>query len=259
MPIKIVLVNPGSDIGSSYDGPKRTPYPPLSLLSLSTFLKLKGHNAYIKILDGQIAPIEKIIKIISKISPKIVGISPFSPTYWDTLKIARFSKKIGAKVILGGHHAASLAKEILLLRGSYSDDYCVDCVVQNDGEEAFYRIVKGESFKKIPNVIFLHSPGVVKINKVKTLNFDNLPIADRDLINLEPYFKTQRALNIFSKIGCEWRGLTGSGCIFCSRMHDKLMRSKSPDSFWKEINFLRKKYTIDTILDGRDDFLDDND
>ena len=256
MAIKIALINPPFDPENEYEGPERNIYPPLSLLALATFLRFREVDANIKILDGQIISLEGIIKAISEMSPQIVGISPFLSTYGNTLKIARWSKKIGAKVVLGGHHASSLAKEILLLRGPFSKDYCVDCIVQNDGEEAFYKLVMGEPFERISNLIFLSSPKVIQMNNIETLDFDRLPITDRDLIDVESYFKNQRALNIFSKIGCDWRGKSG-GCIFCSRMHNE-MRTKSPINFWRETILLREKYKVNAVFDGRDDFLDDD-
>jgi len=258
MAIKIALINLPLNVtglSADFDEPERSLYPPLGLLALATLAKLKKPDLHIEILDGQVISIKEILKIVHKLSPAIVGISSFAPTYGNVLKIARFSKKIGAKVILGGHHAVSLATQILLRRGPYSDDYCIDGIVQNDGEQAFYKIAIGEPFGKIPNLIFSPSSGSIKMNRVETLDFDSLPIADRDLVNLDSYFKTQRALNIFSKIGCKWRNLSG-GCIFCSRMHNE-MRSKSPVNFWREVSFLREKYNVETIFDGRDDFLDD--
>jgi radical SAM superfamily enzyme YgiQ (UPF0313 family) len=258
MSIKIALVNSPLEAFSDYEGSERSPYPPLGLLALATFVKIKKPDVHIEILDGCVKSMEEIMGAISRTLPDIVGINSFGPTYSNSLIIARSSKKIGAKVILGGHHAASLAREILSLRGPYSNDYCIDAIVQNDGEEAFYKVVMNEPFENIPNVIFSPSPGIVRANKVRTLDFNSLPMADRNLINLNPYFKTQRALNVFSKIGCKWRSLTGSGCIFCSRMHNE-ERVKSPQNFWQEVNLLREKYKIDMIFDGRDDFLEDDD
>jgi anaerobic magnesium-protoporphyrin IX monomethyl ester cyclase len=253
---RIVLVNPPND-PYIFEWFKYKTLPPLALLALATFLKEKGVVSEIKILDGQVIDMREIKECIREKRPEIVGISPFLASYNNTLEIARWSKRTGSKVILGGHYASPLAREILLHRGVGSSDYCVDYIIRGDGEEAFYKSILGIAPEEIPNVVYVSKPSIVKANKLKSVNFDCLPIANRDLVEIDLYFKNQRSLNVYSKIGCTWRDLTNSGCIFCAR-DERKMHLKSPDNFWHEVSFLAQKYNLDSIFDGRDDFLDDD-
>jgi radical SAM superfamily enzyme YgiQ (UPF0313 family) len=178
--------------------------------------------------------------------------------YGETLKIARFAKKYGARVVFGGHYATALKREIMQNRGPKSNDYCVDAVIQYDGEKAFYEYVAGRPISKINNLVYLDNGGSIKENSVEILNLNELPPINYGLINLTDYFSRQtsrfrRAITFVSQRGCLWAE-RARRCFFCS-IQDKKLRFRSPRKVFSEIDFLVKKYGVKTIHEVGDDFL----
>ena len=231
--------------------------PPMWALTLGTYLKETTPGIKIKIIDGKHSELETIQTKVAGYKPDFVALGPKLQTYLNVLKISRFSKKLGAKVIFGGTHAANLRKEILKNRGKYSNDYCVDVVIQRDGEKALAEYVLGKSHSKINNLVYLDKKGEIKENPVESLNLDSLPIPDRDLVNLrKDYFKKgqPRMVNIYTQKGCNWKATPSGGCLFCSLV-DSTVRLRNPEIIWQEIKYLTEKYDAEIIWDGVDRFL----
>jgi anaerobic magnesium-protoporphyrin IX monomethyl ester cyclase len=241
-------------------GKGKTPLSPLWALSLSSYLKKYISDIEIRILDEQIVSSKLILKEINQFKPNIVGISLSYNHYSRALFFARKAKLLNAKVVVGGAFASALAKEILLNRGFNSKDYCIDVVIKGDGEKAFYEYVVEKPLEKINNLIYLRK-NKVKENSTEFLNLDNIPLINRNLLNMEDYFKRQgpikewkkRTLNVYAQKGCSWREKTG-GCIFCCFI-DKYLRLKDPKVFAKELVELIFRYNVDIIKIDGEDFL----
>jgi len=260
MPFKILLIEPPIEDAITEKVFYKHPLPPLWALSLAAYLKKKTSNIDVRILDGQILSLKNLLDKIKRTKPEIIGISPKAASYSNALILARKSKSMQAKVILGGHHATGLKKEILKNRGPYSKDYCVDGIIQQDGERAFYEYVTNEPFDQINNFVYQLKQGI-KENSIESLILDKLPNLDRDSINLDAYFKYykkdpryNRPLNIYSSRGCSWRKYSLKSCIFCPHMEMEL-RLKKPSQVRQEINNLVTKYRCNLIRDCSDDFL----
>ncbi len=241
------------------------PSPPLMLLTIANYLRQKSPSSEIKILDGQLMGLEEMLKELVSYGPNLVGISPTVGTYSNGLILARKAKFLGVKVIFGGHYATNSATAILQNRGPRSGDYCVDAVVQQDGEEAFWKISQGLANSKIPNLIWVNGKNLV-FNKIVNLDLDKLPLLDFSPINLDDYYKEQistsfepwpflKVIATYSRKGCGWRSKPGGGCIFCSMMYREV-RLKSPGRFLEELCFLHERYKPNFIWDVADDFLD---
>jgi len=235
-------------------------------LSLATYLRDRMSEAEIRILDGQMLKISDILKELDRITPDIVGLGPIWLNYKNALAIARQSKKIKSRVIMGGHYATGLAKEILANRGICSDDYCIDAIIQGDGEEAFYQFILGLPFKKIKNLVYQKpKAGFIEFNKTESLDLNNLSISDRNMVDVENYFRIskkkvlkpsyKRHLYFYSKKGCAWRAFSKGGCVFCARMY-KDMRTRNPELILEEIDYLVKKFKADFLWDVSDNFFD---
>jgi len=237
---------------------------PLWALALGTYLREKVPNVKIHILDERIIDSRAIIKKINHLKPDIVGISLSYLNYEKSLMFARKAKLLNAKVVFGGGYATIFKKEIFKNRGPYSDDYCVDVIIQRDGEKAFYEYFLEKPLDKINNLVYQVN-GKIKENFIEFLNLSNLPIPDRDLLDVEKYFDLDRiffnkqekhklrCLNVYPHRGCWWRDKTG-GCLFCSHL-EKPLRLRNADIFAKEINILISKYNIDHIVIEAEDFL----
>lgn len=257
--IKVTFIEPPYSFygqGSLYN----TPLPLLWMETLGTYLKKMADNQItINFLDGQILKLEQMLKELNKIKPQFVGLCPKYSSYKNALIIARAAKKLGARIVMGGSHADPLAKEILLNRGSFSADYCVDVIIRGDGEKAFYEYIFGNDLSKIKNLVFVKDGEIIE-NPIEYLNLDKMPIIDRDLINSAPYFHLLKQKNqkremvwpVFTHKGCFYGSFKSQGCIFCGG--DKNLRLKPPLDFWKEIDCLVKKYNAGCVANFADGF-----
>jgi len=239
---------------------------PLWALALGTYLKEKVPNVKIYILDERIIDSRAIIKKINHLKPDIVRISLSYLNYEKSLMFARKAKLLNAKVVFGGGYAAIFRKEIFKNRGPDSDDYCVDVIIQRDGEKAFYEYFLGKPLDKIKNLVYQDETGI-KENFIELLNLSNLPIPNRDLLDVKEYFNLDRiffskqgkqklrCLNIYPHRGCWWRDKTG-GCLFCSNL-EKPLRLRNAKIFAKEIDILILEYNVNHIIIEAEDFLGD--
>ena len=239
---------------------------PLWALALGTYLKEKVPNVKIHILDERIIDSRAIMKKINHLKPDIVGISLSYLNYEKSLMFAKRAKSLNAKVVFGGGYATIFRKEIFKNRGPYSNDYCVDIIIQRDGEKAFYEYILKKPLDKIKNLVYQDETGI-KENFVELLNLSSLPIPDRDLLDVEEYFNLDRiffnkqekqklrCLNVYPHRGCWWRDKTG-GCLFCSNL-EKPLRLRNVKILAKEIDILISKYNTDHIVIEAEDFLGD--
>lgn len=259
--VKITFVEPPLNVYKRSSWPV-VAVPLLWMLVLGTYLKkMMGQNISISVLDGQILNLEQILKGLRKIKPHFVGLCPKYYSYPNALNISRLAKELGAKVVLGGPHTSFLAKEILLNRGPVSSDYCVDVCVYGDGKKAFYEYIIGKDLSKIKNLIFVKNGKIVK-NSREYLNLDELPTIDRDLIDVNPYFRLSkrilpaasrsRIFAVYSHKGCFYGNLNKQACVFCGG--DKRLRLRSPENFWREVNNLVKKYDAEVVANLADGF-----
>ncbi len=255
---KIVLIH----LSPSW-GPFR-PYPPLNILSLAAYLKRQDSDFEPMIFDGNFLSLRKILRQMEERKPEIVGLSPILFNYEDMLKIARRAKSWNATVIVGGHYATHLAKEIISNRGPQSRDYCVDAVCRYDGEKAFYEIVKKKPFRDIDNLVFWDGRKI-RFNRTCQLDLNKLPLNSEllGLIDIPRYYERQkeiikkdlRILIIYAGKGCAWRNKTG-GCAFCSIM-DKGLRRRNVQQLVADLETIDKNYHPNFIYECSDSFLDD--
>ena len=99
------------------------PYPPLGILYLSSYLKSKGFD--VDVLDTTFKTPEQAFDWLKKARPSLVGIYCNLMTKPNVLKMIRFCKDIGSKVILGGPDPPHYAEQYL--------DYGADVVVVGEG------------------------------------------------------------------------------------------------------------------------------
>jgi radical SAM superfamily enzyme YgiQ (UPF0313 family) len=227
-------------------------YPPLNLVSLSTYILHYLPSIEVEILDGEILEEDNLI---NRLDADVVGISCNTLTYSSALAIAKEAKYRGAKVILGGTHPTFYGTEIL------HNQKDIDLVIIGDGEEALRAYLVGSPFHRIPNCLYREGNKPLQ-TPISKLSLDSLPTPNYSLIDLDPYFNRFRhlypdkpfssALAISSSRGCRWRDKTG-GCVFCSIQLNSF-RISSPSYVWEQILEYQKKYNIDFIWDVSDSF-----
>jgi len=232
---------------------------PLGILSVGTYIKQNNPGVEVEILDGNNVLTLDAVK--SRIDADLVGISVTGLGYDHAIEVAKVAKQRGARVILGGAAATPLAREIL----RYYD--FVDAVIRYDGELAFSKYVAAAPLGSIENLVYRDNHEI-KENPIKLPCLDELPVPDRDLLDMEVYFKNskdpkypicdpfERPMNIYSQKGCMWRSQEGGGCVFCSVPYYDL-RLREPKLVWDEISALVEKYQADFIWDPSDNLVGD--
>ena len=232
---------------------------PLGILSVGTYIKQNNPGVNVEILDGN--NVLTLDEVKGRIDADLVGISATAVGYDHAIEVAKVAKERGALVVLGGAAATPLANEILRFY-----DF-VDAVVRYDGELAFSKYVAGEPLDSIENLVY-RQDGDIKENPVKLPDLNELPPPNRELVDVEVYFKNskdpdypicdpfKRPINICSQKGCVWRAEEEGGCIFCSIPYYDL-RLREPKLVWDEILYLVGKYQADFIWDPSDNFVGD--
>jgi radical SAM superfamily enzyme YgiQ (UPF0313 family) len=232
---------------------------PLGILSVGTYLKQNNPGVEVEILDGN--NVLTLDEVKSRIDADLVGISATAVGYAHAIEMAKVAKERGARVVLGGAAATPLAREIL----TYYD--FVDAVIRYDGEIAFSKYVAAAPLASIENLVY-RDKHEIKENPIKLPCLDELPLPDRDLLDMEVYFKNskdpaypicdpfKRPINIYSQKGCMWRSQERGGCVFCSVPYYDL-RLREPRLVWDEISSLVEKYQADFIWDSSDNFVGD--
>jgi len=234
---------------------------PLGIVSVGTYIKQNNPDVEVEILDGN--NVLTLDQAIDKIDADVVGISATAGGYDNAIKVAKVAKQKGARIILGGAAATPLARDIL----RYYD--FVDAVIRYDGEHAFSKYVAGRPLGSIENLVYRKN-GEIRENPVKLPCLNELPPPDRDLLDMEEYFKNskdpaypicdpfKRPMNIYSQKGCMWRSMKEGGCVFCSVPYYNL-RLRKPELVWDEISSLVEKYQADFIWDPSDNLVGDKD
>ncbi|MFA6988450.1 MAG: radical SAM protein [Candidatus Gastranaerophilaceae bacterium] len=244
------------------------PHFPLGIAFLANFIIKNNKNTPLLLLDDQMTNHETIIEKMKKFKPTIVGINSKFKSYVTALNFARVAKKLNTKVVMGGAYPSGLHREILINRGPFSNDYCVDAVIRGDGEDSFYQyILKHHDqtlLAAVNNLTFCSKKEII-VNPIQH-HITNESAINFNLLDPRPYFKkyqknfpTSKIKNPFivqSHKGCAWREKTKGGCIFCSLINEKLTM-KNPKQVWTEINKLVKIYNVDYIWDISDDILSD--
>jgi radical SAM superfamily enzyme YgiQ (UPF0313 family) len=238
---KIVLVRPNvfSQTRHYYGSP-------LALLAISRFLAKENYN--IKIFDPTVN--KNYISAIVRASKGAIclGISALTGySIYDGLQIARAVKKKYPKlpIVWGGWHPSILPLETI-------QDKNVDIVVVGQGERTFTELVhalqKHKSLKKINGIYYKNSKGKIIINQPrKPESLDNFPPLPYEIIDAEKFVVPQeygnRSLLYYSSYGCPHR------CLFCVEqiVNKNCWVSLSPIKAAQEIDFLAKKYKLDSI------------
>ena len=232
---------------------------PLGILSVGAYVKQNNHGVEVEILDGN--NVLSLDEVIDKLDADVVGISVTAVGYDNAIQVARAAKQKGARVVMGGATATPLAKEIL----THYD--FVDAVIRYDGERSFSKYVAAKPPGSIENLVY-RDKNEIRENPVKLPCLDELPVPDRDLLDLEVYFKNskdpmhpicdpfKRPVNIYSQKGCMWRSQEEGGCVFCSVPYYDL-RLREPRRVWNEISTLVEKYQADFIWDPSDNLVGD--
>lgn len=246
--MKVLLINP----------PLATPlitdalsYPPLGILTLSSFLRLHGHQ--VKVLDLAITR-KDIPGVLEEVHSQVevVGITVYTEILPWVVKLVKALQEEypGCRVVLGGPHSSVLPQETLAVSGA-------QVVVFNEGEAPFLEILQvwegAASFQlqDIPSICYWEGHQIQtnpRRSRLKSLNL--LPLPDREILDLSVYHDP---FSVVSSRGCPGR------CVFCATrpVNGALYRTRSATHVFGEVLFLHHVYGAQVISFLEDTFTAD--
>lgn len=213
--------------------------PPLGLGYISSFLA--KHGIKVVLIDAlqRSLSLKKILGLCQDID--IIGISCYSASFLETIRLSRELKALGKKVIIGGPHA-SVLPEVTLAKTR------ADCVIVGEGERAVFDVVQNiKDGARIPSIVN---------NKIANdLNDQSYP----DWVQMDPRDYSKAPHGIFIKNFPVAPVITTRGCPFscnfCASpsLWGGLIRYRQPSGVVDEIGYLNKKFGVKEIH-----FEDDN-
>lgn len=253
MDFKILLINPTNKRFINQE----VTHTPLGLGYLASYLRNK--KITVDILDGDFfkIPNKEIFGIIKEKRPDLIGFSPTAFSIQNTYELVNQIKKSNKppKIVLGGHHATFVAKEIL------NENKFIDYIVYGEGEitfsELIYRIADNKVINDLKGIFFCNDENEIKRTPPRELisNLDSLPFPARDVFDACKDRGKDFVLNIISSRGCP------GNCSFCSvsqfykNSKGPLWRGRSPKNFVDEIELLINNYGNNLIDISDDNFI----
>ena len=224
------------------------PYPPLGLLYISGFLNQQG--VYNSVFDSTFSNKESLFKQIEDGKPDVLAIYANLMTKVNVLEIAKKCKKLSpeTKIVFGGPDVTYNTENYL--------KHGADFIVIGEGENTMFELVAflSEKREKLPyevsGLAFMDRNGeLVKTSpRVKTKEIDELPVPNRDAIDIHKYIDAwkshhgESALSVSTQRGCPYT------CKWCSTaVYGQSYRRRSPEKVVAELKEIQDKYAPDTI------------
>lgn len=255
--------------------------PPVALQYLAGFLEKNRLDCDIVdvVLDNQIRNKEfyrdlkkhlkrieaETVNQVKQLRPNIVGITCYTPEYFEVLSLAKEIKKFDhkIKVVVGGIHPTFYPEDF-----AYKNSP-VDFAVQGEGEITLLEIVRNiddkEKWPMIQSISYFDygiNKMVITPKRPLHENLDDLANPAYHKINMEYYATANpyairgvftRSAYVLSSRGCP------SQCAFCVAKKIRefcgykiYTRLRSPKHLFEEIKNLKEKYEIDSFY-----FIDD--
>ncbi len=207
-------------------------------------------------LSGANASSPELAEFLKSFKPDVVGVSCWSKTYKEALRILRVAKALNPDVVtvMGGIHPTSYP-------GKSIDNPQVDYLLVGEAESTFPlfldRLAAKETVSDIPGLVFQDGDGIIQNPVQRLKDLDQIRLPDYEAINLKGYLRkgyryySKSKLNapVWLSRGCPYR------CKFCTApiINGKLIRRHSTKFAVEWIKLLYHKYGIRHI-----NIIDDN-
>ena len=186
---------------------------------------------------------------LRKLEPDVVGVSVWSPTFFEGLEALKVAKKINPNVItvMGGSHASSYSENVM-------SNECVDFVFKGEAELSFPKFLDQIIDNKVElgsllGLVYVDSNGTLIQNVMeREEDVDLINIPDYKFMNLSGYISKGYKWNTPDKFnapiwvtrGCPYR------CTFCAApmLNGKPIRTHSIEYMEKWIKILKEEYNI---------------
>ncbi|MCB0003828.1 MAG: cobalamin-dependent protein, partial [Anaerolineae bacterium] len=199
---KLLLCHPVFLSLSPEEQASASPYFPLGLLYLASYVRDNGHE--VAIFDGTFEADEtSFARRLAAEQPDAVGIAALLPNRDIALRLAATARDAGVPVIFGGPDATKYPWRYLAFPQ-------VDVVVHHEGELTITRLLdlldagqfNRETFVQELGIAYRDECGdpVVNPPRPNIENLDELPLPARDLIDMDRYLDTWRETNGYSSL-----------------------------------------------------------
>lgn len=247
---KLLLCHPVFLSLSPEEQASASPYFPLGLLYLASYVRENGHD--VAIFDGTFEADETAFaRRLADEQPDAVGIAALLPNRDIALRLAATAHDSGVPVIFGGPDATKYPWRYLAFPQ-------VNVVVHHEGELTITRLLdlldagqfSREAFQHELGVAFRDECGdpVVNPPRPNIENLDELPLPARDLIDMDRYLDTWRETNGYSSLTVSTARGCPYGCEWCQdAVYGTSYRQRSPESVAREMKMLKETYQIDRL------------
>lgn len=223
------------------------PYPPLGQLYVSAYLEERNIENYV--FDTTFSSKQKQLDFIANKQPKVVAIYANLMTKVEVIvliKILTQNPLYGfPKIILGGPDVTYNCDNYLSAGAHF--------LVLGEGEETCFElynaIAQQTAFNEIKGIAYLENAKVIKTPpRVKIKELSNLPLPNRDAINMQKYLDTWKlnhglsSMTVSTQRGCPYT------CKWCSTaVYGQSYRRRPAKFVAQELAMLKKKYKPDSI------------
>jgi radical SAM superfamily enzyme YgiQ (UPF0313 family) len=232
------------------------PYPPLGLLYLSSYLKERGYE--VGVSDATFGDPASFHSLVEAERPPVVGIYANMLTRGTALRMARFCRDRGSRVVMGGPDPANYPRAYLT-RGA-------DVVVVGEGErtleELLVRSIGGmqwgvDSLRGVKGIVYREEGGqIVRTEpRLHIDDLDALPFPDRTSIDVDAYLRAWRrhhgrgSVSLITARGCPYR------CAWCSHaVFGYSHRQRSPENVAAEVELILDAYAPEMLWYADDVF-----
>ena len=188
---------------------------------IAAYVRQKVAQAEVQVIKGDPAWVERKVK---EVQPDVVGLSTVSQYYRMAVEAADVCRRLGAFVIVGGHHVS-------VLPGSMTSS--MDLGVIGEGEDTMLDVCrtfldKGPdraAFAASPGIAVPDGPGQVVVGELRPLHepLDDFPFPARDLMHI----RQGESVGVITSRGCPYH------CVFCAS-----------SAFWKGVRFHSAEYVV---------------
>ncbi len=223
------------------------PYPPLGLLYISAFLK--EHDVKTMVFDTTFSSFEELKKALEKNKPALVALYANLMTKINLIKIMRFirsnPKLSETKIVLGGPDV-TYNKENYMAAGA-------DFLVIGEGEQTMLELAEAikndRSVAEITGLVHWNEKEmVVNPPRVKIKQVDELPMPDREAIDLERYLSAWKERHGSSTISLSTQRGCPYTCNWCSTaVYGQSYRRRSATLVADEVELLIERYQPDSL------------
>jgi len=236
--MRILFIRPNSGIIVFH-----APMPPLSSLTLASFIQAKGHA--VQIFDHQME--RNLTKTVMAFRPDVAAVSLLAESMVpDALRLSRTLKALHVPVLWGGHMASAIP-EIVARSG------CVDYVGISEGEYTLLELLEVIEGKRAPETVtgiaYMNERGEYHRTSDRPFaNLANFPPLDYSLIPIKKFYTplpfAKHLFIMMASKGCIYK------CSFCfnSEYHRCQWRSYPHDIVFAQMKYLTEHCRVDGFL-----------